>query len=128
MLPGAIKSSLETYYLRATEESGKGSYDRMIKTIVRGLSETDPFKQMGREMSNHLYKLKKELDQATKDWCRGFDRELEKIVRGWTRRSEAAGQLEIDEKEKLGDIVSQYGQIQDELVEEAKRLELEAKT
>ncbi|KAF3315541.1 hypothetical protein TWF173_003456 [Orbilia oligospora] len=123
-----VESSLEGCYAEAAKIRGKKAYDRMVYTFLSGIEDNDPFKNMGYEMCSHLQDLKNELNEATGFWCELFENNLQKTVQAWTKKSKESGQLEIKEKAKLRGILSQFEDYKDRLVEEAKRLELEAQT
>ncbi|KAF3218989.1 hypothetical protein TWF679_000400 [Orbilia oligospora] len=128
MLSETVESSLEGCYAEAAKIRGKKAYDRMINTFLSGLEDNDPFKNMGYEMCSHLQDLKNELSEATRFWCERFENHLEKTVQAWTKKSKESGQLEVKEKAKLREILSQFEDYKVRLVGEAKRLELEAQT
>ncbi|KAK6516342.1 hypothetical protein TWF506_006251 [Arthrobotrys conoides] len=123
-----VKSILEGCYAEVANIGGKYTYDRMVNKFLKGLADNDPFKGMGYEISSHLRELKEELNQETKNWCDEFEKELRKTVLAWTKRSKKSGQIETQEKGKLRRILADFEVYKDELIEEAKRLELEAQT
>ncbi|KAK6516343.1 hypothetical protein TWF506_006252 [Arthrobotrys conoides] len=120
---GRIREAMRSTYEIAVDESGPGSYNRMIDIVSNGIEKTTVFNEIKDAISLGLRNLEETLHQENVKWCQDIGEELETNIKNWISLSDKVEQTELEEKAKLKTIISKFEPTMKDLVSEANELE-----
>ncbi|KAK6509062.1 hypothetical protein TWF481_003826 [Arthrobotrys musiformis] len=121
-----IKASMKGYYAEALEKRGQGASRSIVKIILQGLEDTNPFEKIEKKMCDLLRDLKVWIDESTKEWYVDLESELQATVKNWTKKSRYNGRLELKKREELEAIVVEFRPWSNVLLTDIRKLEAEA--
>ncbi|KAK6538201.1 hypothetical protein TWF694_011082 [Orbilia ellipsospora] len=117
-----MRDALMNAYQEASDETGPGLYDRMIDIIDDALEKTAVFNDIKDIIATGLKKLEDDLHKENENWSQSIGEELETNIKNWLSLTDKVEQDEMEGKQKLKLIVTDFKGTMQLLIDEAKVL------